>query len=148
MALNLVPEAAIRAASRVIEAQMTSRCQITRESPGQHTPDYVNFTAVEAEVDREVIYDGPCYFGDRVEGSLTTGGFGANAQESAYDARQHSVFLRLPLGGAGDHVRVGDVVWVPLANGDRYRVTAREQGTHKVTNTFRMARFDVDQSRS
>jgi len=147
-AFEFVPAGTLEEAVDVLRSIMTDTCTIEREAigPGIYDPDTYTTT-----VPLSTVYDGDCYLGDRVEGALTTGGFGANAAESAYDARTHNMLLRLPLDDDDAlAVRVGDIVTMtgPHAALDRYRVNAREEGTHKVANTFRLVRFDPDQSRS
>lgn len=145
---ELIPTAAVADFQSTMDSLMDDECLIEREDSGTGVYDDSTYTST---LGRATIYEGACYLGDRVEGALTTGGFGANAQESAYDARQHSMLLRLPISSTeAANVVVGDICTMQgtFASPDSYRVTAREEGTTRSALTFRLSRFDADASRS
>lgn len=135
-----IPQSALSALSDLVVAEMRDWCVIRREALGPGTFDEGTGRTTIATT---LIYEGPCLIGDRVEGAYASGGFGANPQEWAFDARTHNEFLRLP--PCEKAPQTGDLVEV--RGGDSWRITAKERGTHRVSSSYRMVRYDQDASR-
>lgn len=139
--MSVIPESVLADLARVVATEMRDRCVISRETPGPGTFDDASG---EVTIVSTHVYSGPCLLGDRIEGAFASGGFGGNPQEWAADARSHTAFLRLPVATVGPEV--GDLV--DITGGDRWRITARERGTHRSSATFRLVRYDLDASRA
>lgn len=134
------PQRSLDLLARFVEAEMTDHCVIEAQAqgPGSFDPDTGLVT-----IQRTVVYDGPCYFGDRVEGAFASGGFGGNAQEWAFDSRSANCYLRLPL--AAPAIPVGAILTI---NGETHRITGTERGTQRADATYRSVRYDPDASRA
>ena len=135
-----IPQASIDLLARVVEAEMTDSCVITVEEqgPGTFDPD----TGV-VTIGRTVVYEGKCYFGDRVEGAFASGGFGGNPQEWAFDSRASYCYLRLPLSAPA--IPTGALF---DRDGETHRVTSTERGTQRGSANYRTVRYDPDSSHS
>ena len=125
----------------LVAEQMTDTCVVTRQESGPGTTDPVTGLVT---VNETSVYSGPCFLGDRVEGAWTSGGFGANPQEFAEDARAHNGVLRLPFDAAGaGQVQIGDKV---VINSETWRVQGKERSTVAASRFYRIVRFDSEKS--
>lgn len=132
--------AGLRSLQRLVEREMTDTCQIVREAPG---PGTFNPDTNAVTIATTTVYTGPVYLADREEGAFSSGGFGGNPQEWAYDGRAAFIYFRLPL--SAPQILTGDVL---IYGGERFRVTATERGTTKADATYRAVIYDKDASRA
>lgn len=139
--MTAFPTSAMRALTKLVEAEMRDSCTITREEDGPGTLDELTGDVTFATT---TIYEGKCLVGDRIEGAFASGGFGANPQEWAYDSRSHNATLRLPPCKTAP--KVGDLV--QITGGDRWRIVAEERATQRTTAFYRMVYYDPDASRA
>lgn len=132
--------AGLRALQHLVRAQMTDTCEIVRQAqgPGAYNPDTNAVTIATT-----TIYEGPIYLGDREEGAFSSGGFGGNPQEWAYDGRVAFIYFRLPI--EAPRILTGDLL---LYRGEQFRVTATERGTTQADATYRAVIYDKDASRA
>ena len=132
--------AGLRSLQRLVRREMTDTCTIVREAqgPGTYNPDTNAVTVATTTV-----YDGPVYLADREEGAFSSGGFGGNPQEWAYDGRSAFVYFRLPIDAP--RILTGDILEY---RGEEFRVTATERGTTRADATYRAVIYDRDSSRA